>query len=147
MVDNVYKESIREIPLSELVWLRSARRPERVEEYPFKGSVPYIAAERIINDYQYNTSEIIDQVLYITNAAFYMGTYTYDEHDLAFVNTAKSLASKATLTFLIACLMRVLKEELAKLFLSAIKIRFFCDLILAILINLLNYSIYTSCSD
>lgn len=42
MVDNVYKESIREIPLSELVWLRSARRPERVEEYPFKGSVPYI---------------------------------------------------------------------------------------------------------
>jgi type I restriction enzyme S subunit len=42
MVDNVYKESIREIPLFELVWLRSARRPERVEEYPFKGSVPYI---------------------------------------------------------------------------------------------------------
>lgn len=42
MVDNVYKESIREIPLSELVWLRSARRPKRVEEYPFKGSVSYI---------------------------------------------------------------------------------------------------------
>ena len=42
MVDNVYKESIREIPLSELVWVRSARRPERVEEYPFNGSVPYI---------------------------------------------------------------------------------------------------------
>jgi len=42
MVDNVYKESIREIPLSELVWVRSARRPERVEEYPFKGAVPYI---------------------------------------------------------------------------------------------------------
>ena len=42
MVDNVYKESIREIPLSELVWLRSARRPERVEEYPFKGAMPYI---------------------------------------------------------------------------------------------------------
>ena len=42
MVDNVYKEPIREIPLSELVWVRSARRPERVEEYPFNGSVPYI---------------------------------------------------------------------------------------------------------
>ena len=42
MVDNVYKESIREIPLSELVWVRSARRPEKVEEYPFNGSVPYI---------------------------------------------------------------------------------------------------------
>ena len=42
MVDNVYKESIREIPLAELVWVRSARRPERVEEYPFNGSVPYI---------------------------------------------------------------------------------------------------------
>ncbi len=42
MVDNVYKESILEIPLAELVWVRSARRPERVEEYPFNGSVPYI---------------------------------------------------------------------------------------------------------
>ena len=42
MVDNVYKETIREIPLAELVWVRSARRPERVEEYPFNGSVPYI---------------------------------------------------------------------------------------------------------
>ena len=42
MVDNVYKELIREIPLAELVWVRSARRPERVEEYPFNGSVPYI---------------------------------------------------------------------------------------------------------
>ena len=42
MVDNVYKELIREIPLTELVWVRSARRPERVEEYPFNGSVPYI---------------------------------------------------------------------------------------------------------
>ena len=42
MVDNVYKESILEIPLAELVWVRSARRPEKVEEYPFNGSVPYI---------------------------------------------------------------------------------------------------------
>ena len=42
MVDNVYKELICEIPLAEVVWVRSARRPERVEEYPFNGSVPYI---------------------------------------------------------------------------------------------------------
>ena len=42
MVDNVYKKLICEIPLAEVVWVRSSRRPERVEEYPFNGSVPYI---------------------------------------------------------------------------------------------------------
>ncbi len=42
MVDNVYKTSMREVPLSELVWVRFARIPERVEEYSFKGSAPYI---------------------------------------------------------------------------------------------------------
>ena len=42
MVDSIYKESIREIPLANLVWVRSARKPDRVEEYPFEGSVPYI---------------------------------------------------------------------------------------------------------
>lgn len=42
MVDSIYKESIRDIPLTDLVWVRSARIPERVEEYPFEGSVPYI---------------------------------------------------------------------------------------------------------
>jgi len=42
MVDSIYKEKIHEIPLANLVWVRSARQPERVEEYPFEGSVPYI---------------------------------------------------------------------------------------------------------
>lgn len=42
MVDNVYNTSMREVPLSELVRVRSARKPEIVEEYPFIGSSPYI---------------------------------------------------------------------------------------------------------
>ena len=42
MVDSVYKESAREVVLTELVNIRSARKPERVEDYPFDSSVPYI---------------------------------------------------------------------------------------------------------
>ena len=42
MVDNVYNTSIREVSLPELVRIRSARKPEIVEEYPFIGSSPYI---------------------------------------------------------------------------------------------------------
>ena len=42
MVDNVYNTSISEVPLSELVRIRPARKSERVEEYPFIGSSPYI---------------------------------------------------------------------------------------------------------
>ncbi len=42
MTENVYKAPLREMPLGELVWVRSARRPERVAEFPFKGSAPYI---------------------------------------------------------------------------------------------------------
>lgn len=42
MIDNVYKTTKQEMRLSELAWVRTARRPERVSEHPFKGSVPYI---------------------------------------------------------------------------------------------------------
>lgn len=42
MVDNVYNTSISEVPLSELVRIRPARKSERVEEYHFIGSSPYI---------------------------------------------------------------------------------------------------------
>lgn len=42
MIDNVYNVPMREVPLSELVRVRSARKPEIVEEYPFIGSSPYI---------------------------------------------------------------------------------------------------------
>ena len=42
MEDSVYKDSIREIPLDYLVEIRSARKPDRVEDYPFDSSLPYI---------------------------------------------------------------------------------------------------------
>ena len=42
MADNVYKDTIREMPLANLVEIRSARKPERVEEYPFDSSLPYV---------------------------------------------------------------------------------------------------------
>ena len=42
MIDSVYNEVIRELPLYELVEIRAARKPERIEEYPFKGAMPYI---------------------------------------------------------------------------------------------------------
>lgn len=42
MTENVYKDIIQELPLFELVNIRAARKPERVEDYPFDSSVPYM---------------------------------------------------------------------------------------------------------
>lgn len=42
MTDSVYKDTIQELPLFELVNIRTARKPERVEDYPFDSSVPYM---------------------------------------------------------------------------------------------------------
>lgn len=42
MVENIYIGGIREIPLAELVEMHASRRPARVEDFPFAGSVPYI---------------------------------------------------------------------------------------------------------
>lgn len=42
MVNSVYKDSIREIPLANLVEIRSARKPDRLEDYPFDSSLPYM---------------------------------------------------------------------------------------------------------
>lgn len=42
MTENVYKDTIQELPLFELVNIRAARKPERVEDYPFDSSVPYM---------------------------------------------------------------------------------------------------------
>ena len=42
MIDNIYTASVQEMPLSDLVEIRSAKRPVRVEERPFDSSVPYV---------------------------------------------------------------------------------------------------------
>lgn len=42
MTENVYKDTIQELPLFKLVNIRAARKPERVEDYPFDSSVPYM---------------------------------------------------------------------------------------------------------
>lgn len=42
MIDNVYKETTREHLLTDLVYIHSARRPQRVEDYPFGGALPYM---------------------------------------------------------------------------------------------------------
>ncbi len=42
MVNSVYKDSIREIPLANIVEIRSARKPDRLEDYPFDSSLPYM---------------------------------------------------------------------------------------------------------
>ena len=42
MADSVYKNLIQEVPLSNLVEIRSARKPERVEDYRFDSSLPYV---------------------------------------------------------------------------------------------------------
>ena len=41
MVDNIYTVNIREMPLADLVEIRSARRPRRVEVRPLDSSSPY----------------------------------------------------------------------------------------------------------
>lgn len=61
MAYNVYKDLIREIPLAEIVEIRTARKPERVEEYPFDSSLPYVdirmlesgVPNRFAEDYRY----------------------------------------------------------------------------------------------
>lgn len=47
MVDNIYTVNIREIPLAELVEIRSARRPRRVEVRPFDSSLPYVTIKTL----------------------------------------------------------------------------------------------------
>lgn len=42
MIDNIYTTDVMEMPLAELVEIRSARRPNRVEERPFDCSLPYL---------------------------------------------------------------------------------------------------------
>lgn len=42
MIDNIYTTDVMEMPLAELVEIRSARRPNRVEERPFDSSLPYL---------------------------------------------------------------------------------------------------------
>lgn len=47
MIDNVYKEAIYEVALADLVDIRSARKPERVEDHPFDSSLPYMNIEAL----------------------------------------------------------------------------------------------------
>jgi type I restriction enzyme S subunit len=42
MIDNVYKEAVHKVALADLVDIRSARKPERVEDHPFDSSLPYM---------------------------------------------------------------------------------------------------------
>lgn len=42
MVDSIYKGTTHEYLLTDLVYIHSARRPKRVDDYPFKGSLPYV---------------------------------------------------------------------------------------------------------
>lgn len=42
MIDNVYKGTVRKNLLTDLVYIHLAGRFQRVEDYPFKGSLPYI---------------------------------------------------------------------------------------------------------
>ena len=47
MVNNVYTVNIREMPLVDLVEIRSARRPRRVEVRPFDSSLPYVTIKML----------------------------------------------------------------------------------------------------
>ena len=42
MVDNIYKYQVQTALLGDIVNIRAARRPERVESYPFDSSLPYV---------------------------------------------------------------------------------------------------------
>jgi len=42
MVDSIYKEYVLTVPLTDVVNIRAARRPERVENYAFDSSLPYV---------------------------------------------------------------------------------------------------------
>ena len=47
MIDNVYKEAVYEVALADLVDIRLARKPERVEDHPFDSSLPYMNIEAL----------------------------------------------------------------------------------------------------
>lgn len=47
MIDNVYKDAVHEVVLADLVDIRSARKPERLEDHPFDSSLPYMNIEAL----------------------------------------------------------------------------------------------------
>lgn len=63
MVDSVYKDSIREIPLANLVEIRSARKPDRLEDYPFDSSLPYIDIKALESATPIRYTEVSDYIM------------------------------------------------------------------------------------
>ena len=42
MIENVYTRDVQELQLADMVSIRAARTPERVEDHPFDSSLPYV---------------------------------------------------------------------------------------------------------
>ena len=49
MIENIYKNNIREMRLVDLVNIRAARQPSRVENYPFDSSLPYMDIQALVS--------------------------------------------------------------------------------------------------
>ena len=57
MVDNIYKYQVQTALLGDIVNIRAARRPERVESYPFDSSLPYVNIQTL----EFGTPELFTE--------------------------------------------------------------------------------------
>lgn len=95
MIDNVYNGTAREYLLTDLVYIHPARRPERVEDYPFGGALPYIDIQTLETGNPLRYAEGRDYVLKEKDLVI-----VKDGHRSGKVFRAKEGVAASTLTIL-----------------------------------------------
>ena len=63
MIDSIHNGSVRHFLLTDLVYIHSARRPKRVDEIPFEGSLPYVDIQTLESGLPSKYAEGKDYVL------------------------------------------------------------------------------------
>lgn len=95
MIDSVFKGTTRSYLLADLVYIHPARRPERIEDYPFGGALPYMDIQALETGNPLRYAEGMDYILKEKDLVI-----VKDGHRSGKVFRAKEGVAASTLTIL-----------------------------------------------